>query len=136
MAQVGFAYVDGDVSPHHDEAQLYAHWESAVAEIIRNGVIGGPRTAGIWFGRSDDHAIVMVVHGSRQVLVEPFSPYVGSDGKLEIKWRWDEESTLIDLEGAEERLIELIRRASTDLPVDVETDDKGRNDRPPGTACL
>jgi len=85
VAQVGFAYVDGAVSPQHTEAQLYAHWENAVAEIIRSGVIGGPRTAGIWFGRSDDHAIVMVVHGSRQVRVEPFSPYVGSDGKLEIK---------------------------------------------------
>jgi hypothetical protein len=85
VAQVGFAYVDGGVSPQHSEAQLYAHWEGAVAEIIRNGMIGGPRTAGIWFGRSDDHAVVMLAYGYRQARVEPFSPYVGSDGKLEIK---------------------------------------------------
>jgi len=85
VAQVGFAYVDGGVSPHHNEAQLYSHWENAVTEMIRNGVIGGPRTAGIWFGRSDDHAIVMLVYGYRQVRVEPLSPYVGSDGKLEIE---------------------------------------------------
>jgi len=85
VAQVGFAYIDGEVSPQRSEAQLYAHWENAVAEIIRSGVIGGPRTAGIWFGRSDGHAVVMVASGSRLVRVEPFSPQVGSDGKLEIE---------------------------------------------------
>lgn len=85
VAQVGFAYIDGQVSPQHSDAQLYAHWKDAAAETIRNGIIGGPRTAGIWFGRSDDHAVVMVAYGYRQVRVEPFSPYVGPDGKLEIE---------------------------------------------------
>jgi hypothetical protein len=85
VAQVGFGYIDGPVTPQHSDAQLYSHWENAVAETIRNGVIGGPRTAGIWFGRSQGHAVVMVAYGYRQVRVEPFSPRVGSDGKLEIE---------------------------------------------------
>jgi prolyl-tRNA synthetase len=36
------------------------------------------------------------------------------EGKLEIKWRWDKQAEMIDLAGASETLIELIRRERAD----------------------
>jgi hypothetical protein len=84
VSQVAFGYVDGPVPSQQGEAQVYGHWRDAVAETIRRGVGGGPRSAGIWFGRRDGHAVAMVAYGSREVHVEPFSPFADRDGKLVI----------------------------------------------------
>ena len=84
VAKVAFAWVNGDVRSHYDDVQVYGHWRQSVMATLQRGLAGGPRTAGIWYGREGDHAVVMVAFGQRELLVEPFSPFVGPDGRFEI----------------------------------------------------
>jgi hypothetical protein len=85
VAQVGFGYVDGAASRSVPEAQLFEHWKPGVVDTIRKSASGGARAIGIWFGRSDDHAVVMVAYGTRRVRVEPFSPFAGRDAAVEFE---------------------------------------------------
>lgn len=85
VADVGFGYVDGQVPPGFDEAELLSHWQDAVRTTIEHGVQGGPRSVGIWFGHQGGNAVATVAFGPREVLVEPFSPFAGKDHKVEIR---------------------------------------------------
>jgi hypothetical protein len=84
-ARVAIGYVDGPVSRHHSDAQVYGHWRDAVRTSLESRLAGGPRTAGIWYGREGDHAVVMQAFGHREIHVEPFSPVPAADGKIEIR---------------------------------------------------
>jgi hypothetical protein len=85
VADVSFQVVEGPVSPGSDDAAVFAHWKSSVDDAIRTSLEGGPRTAGIWFGRDGDQAVAMVAAGHRELVLEPFSPAPGPDGALEIR---------------------------------------------------
>lgn len=84
-ARVAIGYVDGPVSRHHSDAQVYGHWRDAVQKSLASRLAGGPRTAGIWYGREGDHAVVMQAFGHREIHVEPFSPVPAADGRIEIQ---------------------------------------------------
>ncbi len=84
-ARVAIGYVDGPVSPRHSDAQVYGHWREAVQKSLESRLAGGPRTAGIWYGREGDHAVVMQAFGHREIHVEPFSPVPGADGTVVIR---------------------------------------------------
>jgi len=85
VADVAFQLVEGPVLPGSDDAAVFAHWKSAVGDAIRASLEGGPRTAGIWYGRDGDRAVAMVAAGRRVLVIEPFSPVPGPDGALEIR---------------------------------------------------
>jgi hypothetical protein len=84
-ARVAIGYVDGPVSQRHSDAQVYGHWRDAVRRSLESRLAGGPRTAGIWYGREGDHAVVMQAFGHREIHVEPFSPVPAADGRIEIR---------------------------------------------------
>lgn len=84
-ARVAIGYVDGPVSRHRSDAQVYAHWRDAVRRSLESRLAGGPRTAGIWYGRDGDHAVVMQAFGHREIHVQPFSPVPAADGRIEIR---------------------------------------------------
>ncbi len=66
-----FAWVSGEVPDRVEEAELFEQWKGSVTASLRKYLRGGPQTAGIWFGRGDDHAVIMIAHGIRRVHVDP-----------------------------------------------------------------
>jgi hypothetical protein len=84
-ARVVIGYVDGPVSRHHGDEQVYGHWRDAVRQSLESRLAGGPRTAGIWYGRQGEHAVVMQAFGHREIHVEPLSPVPAPDGRIEIR---------------------------------------------------
>ena len=84
VTRVGTAWVSQDVPSHYDEVQVYGHWKQSVRETLQRHLGGGPRTAGIWYGRRDDHVVVMVAYGVREIHVEPFDPFA-VDGRVEVR---------------------------------------------------
>ncbi len=85
VSHVGLAYVDGAVKPRHHDATIYGYWRESVMDLIHKSLAGGPRSVGIWYGREADHAVVMVVYGHRNALVEPLSPFADEHGRIEIR---------------------------------------------------
>jgi hypothetical protein len=85
VARIGFQYVEGEVPNELGEADLFTHWKGAVAKAIRDGLRGGPQTAGIWFGREGGRAVAMVAFGRRDLLLEPVSPFPAPDGGIELR---------------------------------------------------
>jgi hypothetical protein len=84
-ARVVIGYVDGPVGRHQTDVQVYGHWRDAVRKSLETRLAGGPRTAGIWYGRAGDHAVVMQAFGHREIHVEPLSPVPAPDGRIEIR---------------------------------------------------
>ncbi len=84
-ARVVIGYVDGPVSRHQNDIQVYGHWRDAVRKSLETRLAGGPRTVGIWYGRQGEHAVVMQAFGQREIHVEPLSPVPAADGRIEIR---------------------------------------------------
>jgi hypothetical protein len=84
VTRVGTAWVSQDVPVHYDEGQVFTRWKQSVQETLERHLGGGPRTAGIWYGKRDDHVVVMVAYGIRTVQVEPFDPFA-VDGRVELR---------------------------------------------------
>jgi len=84
-SRVVIGYVDGPVARRQNDVQVYGHWREAVRKSLETRLAGGPRTAGIWYGRAGDHAVVMQAFGHREIHVEPLSPVPAPDGRIEIR---------------------------------------------------
>jgi hypothetical protein len=84
-AKVVIGYVDGPVARNLGDGQVFAHWRDAVRKDLDARLAGGPRTAGIWYGRAGDHAVVMQAFGHREAHVEPLSTVPDAEGRLEIR---------------------------------------------------
>jgi len=84
-ARVVIGYVDGRVSPRESDAKVFAHWSGALREGLEARLAGGPRTAGIWYGRKGDRAVVMEAVGVREVRVQALSPVPAPGGRIEIR---------------------------------------------------
>jgi hypothetical protein len=53
--------------------------------MIADQLVGGPMTAGVWFGRSEDRVIALVVSGTRAVRLEPADTVLGEDHRVVIR---------------------------------------------------
>jgi hypothetical protein len=84
VANVGFQYVEAAVSTERDDVQIYGQWKDPVIEAIRQSLKGGPQTIGIWYGRDDERAVVMVAFCSRELLLEPIATVPAADGTVEV----------------------------------------------------
>lgn len=85
VSQVAFGYLDGPAPDSLPEERIYAGWEQGLRQTLEHSVAGGPRTVGIWFGRSGGHAVAMVATGRRDLHIEPFSPFADAKGRVEIR---------------------------------------------------
>jgi hypothetical protein len=84
VSQVAFGYLDGPVADAVPEENVFASWQAGLRDTLERSVSGGPRTVGVWFGRSGGHAVAMVAAGRRDLHVEPFSPFADANGRVEI----------------------------------------------------
>jgi hypothetical protein len=53
------------------EQQVFDRWRESVREGVGQLTVGGPSTAGVWYGRSGEEVLVMMVAGTRVVHVDP-----------------------------------------------------------------
>jgi len=53
------------------EQEMFDRWRDSLSESVRQLTIGGPGTVGVWYGRSGEDALAMVVAGTRVVRVDP-----------------------------------------------------------------
>jgi hypothetical protein len=84
-ADVAASWLDGAVPESAGEEEVFGHWRKALDAMLAQGMQGGPRSVGIWFGREAGHAVALVAYGRREVLVEPFSPFATEAGDVEFR---------------------------------------------------
>jgi hypothetical protein len=78
-AEITHLYLEGAVPRTVDDSQLLEQWRPQLDQLLSRALTGGPATAGLWFGRDGQRAVVAVVTSPRRVLVAPFSPVETGD---------------------------------------------------------
>ncbi|HYB11829.1 MAG TPA: hypothetical protein VEG67_00065 [Myxococcota bacterium] len=79
VAEVTHLYVKGAIPATVDDSQVREQWRPQLDQLLSQALAGGPATAGLWFGRDGDRAVVAVVAAPRRVLIAPFSPVETGD---------------------------------------------------------
>jgi len=79
VASVGFHHFEGGVPEGADEAEIFDSWRGAVASLLRQRLVGGPQTAGVWFGRRDGRALLAIATGERVLRMDPVPTVLGGD---------------------------------------------------------
>lgn len=85
VSAIQFGHLHGDVPEAVGDEALLARWGARARELVRKRGVGGPTTAGVWFGRRDGHAVFVAAFGRRELLVEPVATIPGPGGALEIR---------------------------------------------------
>jgi hypothetical protein len=85
IAGIGFRYLHMEIGPGVSDAELFAGWSEPFKKMIVDQLVGGPVTAGVWFGRSEERAIALVVSGARAVRLDPVETVLGEDHRVEIR---------------------------------------------------
>jgi hypothetical protein len=69
--QVAYHQFEGGVPADASDAEIFESWRDVVDGLLEGRLVGGPLTAGIWFGRKDGRALVVIAAGERLVRVDP-----------------------------------------------------------------
>jgi len=72
------------IPPATTEGMIFEKWKGEFAARISEIVQGGPRTAGVWFGRDGDWVVAVVAAGTRRVRLDPVSPIPAADGRVRL----------------------------------------------------
>jgi hypothetical protein len=70
VERISVRHLHAEIGPGVSEAALFARWRESFEAMIADQLVGGPMTAGVWFGRSEDRVIALVVSGTRAVRLE------------------------------------------------------------------
>lgn len=71
-----------DLPESISEDEIYGQWRDSVVAGISGLTSAGASTAGVWFGRSAEKVVVMMVAGTRIVHIEPVATVLGPDASL------------------------------------------------------
>ena len=85
VEKVGIRYLHTDIRPKITNAQLFAQWREHFAAMITEQLVGGPVTAGVWFGRTQEDAIALVATGTRAVRLDPVETALGADHRVVVR---------------------------------------------------
>jgi hypothetical protein len=85
VPQVRMAHYSADVPSNASEAEIFERFAPQFQDTLGRALAGGPRTAGIWYGREGDHVVVMLAWGQRQLHLEPLSPFADSSGRVSLE---------------------------------------------------
>ncbi len=78
------SWFHGEASFELTEDQLFDAWKDQWSRALADKLVG-QNTAGVWFGRNDKKALVVLAVGKRNVLVQPIARVPGEDGKVRIQ---------------------------------------------------
>ena len=81
---VRFGYLSGNAPADASDADVLERWSEQVESTLRNQLVGGPRTAGVWLGRDGERVLLLVAAAERGVHLEPVAD-VARDGRLRIE---------------------------------------------------
>jgi hypothetical protein len=70
VASVSIGHLEGSAPEGIDDARLLEHWRAAAEQMIREQLVGGPRTAGIWLGRAGERAVAVLAVGRRELRID------------------------------------------------------------------
>ncbi|MGI9591223.1 MAG: hypothetical protein ACR2P8_07635, partial [Myxococcota bacterium] len=84
-AQLEMAHFSADVPRATPEDEVFERFRQDLGDNIGRALAGGPRTAGIWFGRKGNHVVVMLAWGRRRLHIEPFSPFADGSGRVTVE---------------------------------------------------
>ncbi len=76
---VRYFHFTGGIPEAASDAEVFESWRGAVDAMMADHFVGGPLTAGIWFGRKEGRAVVTVSFGERLLRVDPI-PTVFEEG--------------------------------------------------------
>jgi hypothetical protein len=85
VESVGIRYLHTDIRPEMTDAQLFAQWREHFEAMIAEQLLGGPVTAGVWFGRTEDESIALVATGTRAVRLDPVETALGADHRVVVR---------------------------------------------------
>ncbi len=72
-------YLVERVAATASDGAIFERWHSGIEGLIQQSLQGGPVVAGLWFGRQEDRAVVVIVSGVRKAAFEPFSTLAPDD---------------------------------------------------------
>jgi hypothetical protein len=78
------APLQGTVPKDMSEAQVLSYWHENALTLLQKYLGAGPRAVGVWFGRSGEHALLMMASAPRRVRLDPVSPVPGADGAIHL----------------------------------------------------
>jgi hypothetical protein len=78
-------HLHAEIDRRISDAEVFDQWRESFETTIADQLVGGPTTAGVWFGRSGDRAIALVVSGVRAVRLEPVETVLGGDHRVVIR---------------------------------------------------
>lgn len=80
--QITYRQFEGGIPADASEAEVFEAWQSAVGSLLSKSLVGGPLSAGIWYGRKGNRAIAVVAVGERIVHVRPLPVVLEGDGSF------------------------------------------------------
>lgn len=83
--QISYHHFEGGIPADASEAEVFEAWRPAVETLLREHLMGGPRAAGIWFGRNGKRAIAVVASGERLLHLEPLATVLEGDGSFVVR---------------------------------------------------
>jgi hypothetical protein len=87
LPAAAFHHFEGGIPANASDAEVFEGWRDAVASLLAQRLVGGPLEAGIWFGRRENRAIVVLAAGERLLRLEPLPTVLpeGSDGSFVVR---------------------------------------------------
>jgi len=80
--QVMAASVSGEVPDEVTDEELFEQWQESVQDLVGGHLGAGSRTAGLWFGRRDGQAVVMLATAERKVHLTKMSAFPDEEGHI------------------------------------------------------
>jgi hypothetical protein len=79
--ELNLGFLEAEVPPEVPEEEIFAEWRPQTEDLIAKRVGSGQRLAGLWFGRRDGHAVLILASGPRRAHLEPVA-MVAAEGKV------------------------------------------------------
>jgi len=83
--QISYHHFEGGIPADASDSEVFEAWRPAVESLLKENLVGGPRTAGIWFGRHENRAIAVVASGERLLHLQPLATVLEGDGSFVVR---------------------------------------------------
>lgn len=78
-------FLFGEVPKNTSEERVFSAWKAQVEKMMAEHLVGGNRSAGIWFGQAKGRAVVVLATGVRQTHLSPLAFVPGPQGSYQVQ---------------------------------------------------